>query len=74
MRVDAMGDQLKIRVPYDECFKKLIEAQPQAVKHEWVEDRPLLTASTEQLQAFVTKYADDERLFALPLALTRKSK
>jgi hypothetical protein len=75
VRVDAIGDQLKIRRPNGGGFKKLLEAQPNAVRHEWVNGYPLLTASPEQLQAFVAKYADDDRLFLdVPLNLTRKSK
>lgn len=68
-----MGDnQLKIKLTDDEKFKDLIEAEPAAVKHEMVDDRPILTASTKDLQAFVTKYADDKRLFANEVALKRK--
>jgi hypothetical protein len=73
VRVDAIGEQLKVRLTDDDGFKKLIEAQPKAVKHEWVDERPLLTASTEQLQTFVTKYADDERLFPSDLTLNRRN-
>jgi len=74
LRVDAIGDQLKIRFTNDDEFKKLIEAEPQAVKFTEVDDRFVLTASTKELQAFVTKYADDSRLFSGDLAFTHKSK
>jgi hypothetical protein len=73
-RVGPVGDQLKIRLTDDEEFKKLIEAEPKAVKYDMIDERPVLTASTAELQAFVAKYADDERLFANDLTLTRKSK
>jgi hypothetical protein len=65
---------LKIRLTDDEEFKKLIEAEPKAVKHDVIDDHPVLTASTAELQAFVAKYADDERLFPSDLTLTRKTK
>ena len=39
-----------------------------------IDERPVLTASTAELQTFMTKYADDERLFPSDLTLTRKSK
>lgn len=74
LRVDAIGDQLKMRFTNDDEFKKLIEAEPQAVKFTEVDNRFVLTASTKELQAFVTKYADDSRLFSGDLSLTRKSK
>ena len=32
----------------------------------------ILTASTEELQAFVLKYADDRRVFSEEIKLTRK--
>jgi len=74
VRVDSIGAQLQMRLTDDEKFEKLLEAEPKAVKHERVDDRPVLTASTKQLQAFVTKYADDERLFPNEVTLTKKEK
>jgi hypothetical protein len=85
LRVSFSGDQLKLGATYEEAFKKLLKAEPKAVKHtmfkehpivikveDAAEEHPLLTASTEELQAFVTKYADDERLFLAGDPLTRK--
>lgn len=74
VRVDAIGDQLKMCLTDDEEFKKLIEAEPKAVAYTQADDRPILTASTKELQAFITKYADDKRLFPTELTLVRKSK
>ncbi len=73
-RVSSIGDQLKIRLTDDEGFKKLLQADPKVVKCDVIDDRPVLTASTEELQGFVAKYADDERLFSSAVTLTRKSK
>jgi hypothetical protein len=74
VRVDAIGDQLKIHFTDDDEFKKLVEAEPKAVEYAATEEHPVLTASTKELQAFVTKYADDQRLFPHELTLGRKSK
>jgi hypothetical protein len=74
IRVDAIGDQLKIHWTDDDEFKKLVEAEPKAVEYVATEEHPVLTASTKELQAFVTKYADDKRLFPQELTLVRKSK
>ncbi len=74
VKVDSLGDQLKVRLTDDDGFKKLLEAEPKAVKHDVVDDHPVLTAATDELQAFVAKYADDDRLFANEVTLTRKSK
>ncbi len=73
-RVDALGEQLKLRLTNDEEFKKLVEAEPGAVDFTLVEDRPILTASTKELQAFVLKHAADDRLFSGEIALTRRTK
>ncbi len=74
VRVDAIGDQLKIRYTDNDGLKKLLDADPKAVAHAIAEEGLVLTASTEELQAFVTKYADDTRLFAGEMTLVRKSK
>jgi hypothetical protein len=71
-RVSSIGDQLKVRLTDDEGFKKLLEAEPKAVRHDTIDEQPILTASTAELQAFVTKYADDERLFPNEVTLKRK--
>ncbi|MEN6577126.1 MAG: hypothetical protein ABFD90_12340 [Phycisphaerales bacterium] len=73
-RVDSLGEKLVIRMTDDERFKEFAQAEPNAVKCEIVDDRPILTASTKDLQAFVTKYAGDERLFPNDVTLTRKAK
>jgi len=74
VRVSSLGDQLKIRLTDDEGFKKLVQTDPKVVKHDMIDDRPVLTAATAELQAFVAKYADDERLFPSEVTLTRKKK
>jgi len=74
VRVEFVGDRLKLRLTDDEDFKKLLEAEPNAVRFTEVDDRPVLTASTEELHAFVVKYADDERLFSNERTLMRKGK
>ena len=64
---------LKMRLTDDDAFEKLIEQDPNAVKHESLKDRGIvLTASTKELQKFVLKYADDNKLFAEQKLLIRK--
>jgi hypothetical protein len=72
VQVNFSGDQLKIRLTDDKEFKKLLKAEPNAVEYTMVEDRPIVTASTEELQAFLTKHANDDRLFVIEIPLTRK--
>jgi hypothetical protein len=50
--------------PYDKPLEHVLAPEPY--------DKPVLTASTEQLQAFVLKYADDSRVFTEEGILNRK--
>ncbi|MHC4154209.1 MAG: hypothetical protein ACYST6_04725 [Planctomycetota bacterium] len=64
---------LKLRLTNGEEFEKLLEQDPNAVKHAKMENNGLiLTASTRQLQEFVLKYADDERVFSDVKVLVRR--
>jgi hypothetical protein len=74
MRVDAIGDEVNVHPMNDEGVKKLVEAKPRAVAYATTEEGPVLTASTKELQAFVTKYADDKWLFALEGTFVRKAR
>jgi len=73
IKVDAIGSQLILRVTDDEKFKKLLAEDTNAViKHTLLDDKPILTASTEDLQEFILKYADDSRVFTDAIVLDRK--
>jgi hypothetical protein len=74
IRVDSIGEQLAIRVMLDRPFQELVRAEPNAVQYQMIDGRPVLTASTKELQEFVTRFADDERLFTPAMTLTRKAK
>ncbi len=59
--IETLFEQNKIRIPHE------------VLKYPYDnDDRILLTASTEELQAFVKKYADDENAFVEPTILMRK--
>lgn len=73
LRVDSIGEQLTLRLTMDDRLKELLEAEPDAVKFTLVDDLPILTASTKELQAFVVKYAGDERLFPGDVTLVHKA-
>jgi len=72
IKIDSIGPELKMRLTDDEEMETLLKEDPNAVKHEIIEGKPVLTASTKELQAFVLKYADDERLFSEEIVLSRK--
>ncbi|MCK4291989.1 MAG: hypothetical protein KAY65_02235 [Planctomycetes bacterium] len=71
IKVDSIEPALKMRLTLDNKMEQLLKENPKAVKHTVLEDKPVLTASTKELQAFVLKYADDERLFGDPIVLKR---
>jgi len=70
--IDSIEPQLKIRWTTQDEMGKLFKEELKAIKHELVKDRIILTASTQKLQAFVLKYADDKRVFPAKAVLTRK--
>jgi len=63
LRLDALGPVLKMRMTKSDKMAEMLEQDPNAVRHAKVEDTIILTASTKELQAFMVKYAGDERLF-----------
>jgi len=64
IKVDSIEPMLTMRLTDDELMKKLLEQDPNAVRHAVLEeDRVVLTAPTKELQAFVLKYADGDKLF-----------
>lgn len=46
-----------------EYISELIKSKRVRLKHELVEETIILTASTEELRAFISKYGDDDELF-----------
>jgi hypothetical protein len=63
IKVDITESVLKLQITDDDELKKLLLEKPTAVKHTFVDNKPVLIAQTKDLQAFVTKYVDDNRLF-----------
>ncbi len=72
IKIDSIGPQLKMRLTDDDKMAELLKEDPNAVKYMSIEDRLILTASTEELQAFVLKYADDSRVFPDEIVLNRR--
>ena len=63
LKVESITPRVRIKMTQQEALDELLAEHPDAVQHTVVEDRTVLTAPTEQLQSFVTRYADDDRLF-----------
>lgn len=73
IKVDLTESTLTMRLTDDDLLEELIEKDPNAVKHAVLdEDRIILTASTRELQAFVLKYGDGDKLFEKPAVLKRQ--
>jgi hypothetical protein len=72
IKINSIEPQLKMLQTDDEKMKEFLKADSNAVKHTLLEDKPVLTASTKELQALVLKYADDSRVFPEEIVLNRK--
>jgi len=72
IKIDSIEPQLKMRLTDDDKMEELLKKEPNAVKRMSIEDMLILTASTKELQAFVLKYADDNRVFTDEIVLGRK--
>ena len=72
VKIDSVGPKLKMRLMLETQLKKLLEENPDAIEHVAVENKLVLTASTKELQAFVLKYADSDKVFTDEIVLERK--
>ena len=72
VKIDSVEPTLKIRLMLETLLKDLLEKNPDIISHAAVEDRLILTASTKELQAFVLKYADSDKVFTDEIVLERK--
>jgi len=72
VKVDSIEPQLKLRQTLESNMEELLKENPNAAEHTSVGERVVLTGSTKELQAFVLKYADDERVFTDQVTLSHK--
>jgi len=76
LKVEFTGtDTMKIWLTDDEKFGEILDENPNAIKCELIEDYDghiVLTASPKELQAFVLKYSEDDRLFTNEIELHQK--
>jgi len=72
LKIDFSGPNLKMWMTNDEDMKELLEEEPDAVKHTFIEDKLILTAPTIELQNFVIKYAEDKRVFKSLIVMGRE--
>ena len=72
VKIDSIEPQLKLRLMLESDMEELLKENPSAVEHTSVGDRLVITGSTKELQAFVLKYADNEKIFTDQITLSRK--
>ncbi|MHC4719020.1 MAG: hypothetical protein ACYSYT_00915 [Planctomycetota bacterium] len=74
MKIEQIEPTLQMRLMSPDKMKEMLEANPNLIKHEILEERDsqvLLTASTKELQRFIIEYAKDEGLFDEPSDMKR---
>jgi hypothetical protein len=71
LRVHQTDPNLMISVMDPDKTKTLLAEKPELLKHEVVEDRVVLTASTDQLQAFFKDENNLKAVFGKPQAMKR---
>ncbi|MBE9509960.1 MAG: hypothetical protein IMY71_03710 [Bacteroidetes bacterium] len=70
-KVQFMENEVRIFQVDPDWIKTVIEEKKIRIKHEMIDDAIILTASTEELQKFFTKYAEEDRAFIDPIVLKR---
>ncbi len=68
-KLQVLDGQLLIQHLDPEWLEKLFDENKIRIKHEVVDGSVVLTASTKDLQKFISKYADDENAFIDPEVL-----
>jgi hypothetical protein len=63
IRIEQIEPTLVMRVMNPDKTKEILKSDPNLIKYEIVQDRIVLTASTEELQKFMKAHANDEGLF-----------
>jgi len=71
IRIEQIEPTLVMRVMNPDKTKEILKNDPNLIKHEIVQDRIVLTASTKELQKFMKAHANDEGLFGEPGELER---
>jgi len=71
IKIEQIEPTLVMRIMNPDTVQKMLKKNPKLIKHEIVDDRLLLTASTEELQKFMKAHANEEGLFNGSGALER---
>jgi len=73
-KLEFVEDQFLL-YPFDgDRLEKMVKNRMIRIKHENVDGQLIITASTEELQKFFIKYADDEKAFEEPLVVKQMTR
>ena len=73
-KVKITGDHIELNFLNTDFLDKLLEQNTIRIKHENLDSYKIITASTDELQKFIKKYANRQELFEQPVVLTKKPK
>lgn len=73
MRVTQTTPQLAVKVMRPDWFKANLAAHPEEIATVKSDDEPIISASTEQIQAFLIKHAGDEEAWTEESVFVRES-
>ena len=72
MKIEQIQPVLKMRAMGPDNTREMLKNDPNLLKYELIDDnRVVITASTQQLQQFMKKHANDKGLFGDPTELKR---
>lgn len=73
LKIEQITPTLKMRAMNPDKFDKMIKGDPNIIKHEVIanDDRAVITASTQEIQQFMKKYANEKEFFGEPAELKR---
>ena len=73
LKIEQITPILKMQAMDPDKFGKMIRDDPNIIKHEVLADdnRVVITASTQEIQQFMKKYANEKELFGEPTELKR---
>lgn len=72
LRVSVSASQMQLAGMDPTWLKSLLASDPDAIRHETVNDTIVFTASPKELQTFLMKHGGDPKAFAAVIELSRK--
>jgi hypothetical protein len=72
MKVSVTGAEMQLAGMDPNWLKSRLESDPDAIRHETMNEMIVFTASPKELQQFVLKHSGDEEAFAAVIHLTRR--